>query len=71
MNESKLKKYTGKRVKVYFRYKRKPETGRVVYMQNGPLTGYCLQLPQYISIFDFSYYIPLNPKMIGHIEIRK
>lgn len=70
MNKSKLKKYVGKKVKVYFRHTRRSDIGIVKYTPNEPICDYLLYQPQYSGGATF-YYRALNPKMIGHIEIER
>lgn len=69
MNKSKIKKYVGKNVTVYFRHKHKHKTARgiIEYKPNEPLCDYFLYQPQ-CSGGSFMCYIALDPKMIGHIE---
>ncbi|MCR5144797.1 MAG: hypothetical protein K6B67_05755 [Lachnospiraceae bacterium] len=70
MNKSKLKKYVGKNVTVYFRHKLRPQSGELVYRPNEPLNDYFLYQSQ-CSGGAVICYVALSPKMIGHIEIRK
>lgn len=70
MNKSKIKKYVGKHVKVYFRYGHKPAIGDVVYRPKEPLCDYFLYQKQN-SGSGTIYLVALEPKMIGHIEIER
>lgn len=70
MNKSKLKKYVNKNVTVHFRHKLKPASGKLVYRPNKPLSDYFLFQPQN-SDSSTIWYLALDPKMIGHIEIRE
>lgn len=69
MNKSKIKKYVGKEVKVYYRHTRRTSSGIVVYKPDA-LCDFFLYQPQYSGGATL-YYSALRPKMIGHISVLK
>jgi hypothetical protein len=66
MTKSKLKKYVGKKVKIHFRHTLRTEVGVIQYLPNEPLCDYLLYQGHCRSSY---FYVALNPRMIGHIEI--
>ena len=70
MNKAKLKKYVGKNVTVHFRYKLRPQSGKLIYRPNKPLSDYFSYQPQ-CSGGSVICYVALDHKMIRHIEERE